>query len=93
MFYKGSRYANVAEDRITGPRGREIVYKRLRFIPETPAQLRHPVAQGERLDHVAFRYFRDPERYWRICDANRAMWPEDLVAAPGEKILIPPGEE
>ena len=33
----------------------------------------------ERLDHIAWQHYRDPERYWRICDANRALWPDDLL--------------
>ena len=38
-------------------------------------------------------YFRDPERFWRIADANTAMWPDDLVREPNERILIPSSEE
>ena len=25
------------------------------------------------------QHFRDAERFWRICDANRATWPDDLL--------------
>ena len=92
MFFKGSRYANVAGDQITDGTGRVIPYKKLRFIPETQARLGHLVTQGERLDHIAHRYYRDPERFWRICDANRATWPDDLVAEAGRTILIPRSE-
>ncbi len=92
MFFKGSRYADVGEDQIADSNGREIRYKTIRFIPETRAQMGHIVSQGERLDHIAHRYFRDPERFWRICDANRALWPDDLVAEAGRKILIPASE-
>jgi len=52
----------------------------------------HIVSQGERLDYIAHRFYRDPERFWRICDANRVMWPDDLVAEPGRTILIPLSE-
>jgi hypothetical protein len=91
MFFKGSRYAKVDEHRITGRDEREIRYKKIRFISETPAQLGHRVTQGERLDHIANIYFRDPERFWRICDANRAMWPDDILEI-GMVILIPRSE-
>jgi nucleoid-associated protein YgaU len=91
MFFKGSRYAKVAEAELTDASGRVIRYKRTRFIAETPAQAGHRVVQGQRLDHIAWDYYRDPERFWRICDANRAMWPADLVAA-GVVLLIPPSE-
>ena len=92
MFFRGSRYANVGEHQITDGKGRVIRYKKTRFIPATQAQMGHMVGLGERLDHIAFRYYRDPERFWRICDANRAMWPPELVAEAGRTILIPPLE-
>jgi hypothetical protein len=97
MFFKGSRYANVSEHEITDAKGRVIRYKKIRFIPETkPQRVRlrvgHTVSQGERLDHIAHRYYRDSERFWRICDVNRVMWPDDLVAEAGRTILIPPSE-
>ena len=49
MFFKGSRYANVAEHEIADVQGRLIRYKRVRLIPDTRGQLGHRVAAGERL--------------------------------------------
>jgi len=92
MFFKGSRYADVGEAGILDGKGREIRYKKTRFIPETRAQAGHVGNQGERLDHIAHIYFRDPERFWRICDANHVLWPEDLVAEAGRAIRIPSSE-
>ena len=92
MFFKGSRYANVGEHEITGSKGLVVRYKKVRLIPRTEAQMAHTVSQGERLDHIAHRYYRDPERFWRVCDANCAMWPDDLVAEVGQTIMIPPLE-
>ncbi len=92
MFFKGSRYAKVTTLEITDSKGRTIQYKATRLIPEIEARLTHKVQRGERLDHVAYRYFRDPERYWRICDVNNAMWPDDPVSEPGRRILIPSSE-
>jgi hypothetical protein len=37
------------------------------------------VLASERLDHIAWQHFRDAERFWRICDANRALWPDELL--------------
>ena len=48
-------------------------------------------AWPDRLDLVAFRYFQDPEQFWRICDANGALWPDDLLE-PGNVLLIPASE-
>lgn len=92
MFLKGSRYENVGTDSITDDAGRVVLFKRVRFIPDTPAQAAVVAGQGERLDQIAFRVYQDPELFWKICDANRATRPEDLVAEPGATLLIPPSE-
>ena len=92
MFFHGSRYAAVADDQIIDADGRMILFKKIRFIPRTPAEQGHRVSYGERLDHIAQRYFRDPERFWRICDANEAMWPDDLVDTAGRILSIPSSE-
>lgn len=89
MFFKGSRYEKVAEHEGEDRHGRAVRYKGIREIPPTPARLGHEVAQGERLDHIAHRYFRDAERFWRIADANLAIWPDDLLET-GEVIAVPP---
>lgn len=78
MFFKGSRYEKVPETTITDG-GRMIQYKTTRFIPDTTAVVGHRVLSHERLDHIAWQHFRDAERFWRICDANRALWPDDLL--------------
>jgi hypothetical protein len=93
MFFKGSRYENVPGADITAPDGRTFHYKKTRFIgPATPRRA-HPVSQGDRLDLIAFQYFRDSERFWRICDANFALWPADLVAQFGQSIAVPDAQE
>ena len=90
MFFKGSRYETVEEAEYKDRDGRIIRYKKVRIIPATKAQLTHTVSDGERLDLIAARYYRDPERFWRIADANEAMWPDDLLDEPGSSLLIPP---
>ena len=92
MFFRGSRYADVGEEEITDSRGREIRFKKIRRITTPQGHLAHTVNQGERLDHLAHRYFRNPERFWRICDANHAMWPDDLMSEVGRTLLIPPSQ-
>ena len=92
MFTPSSRYANVPDRTLTDETGREIRYKGQRFIQETPGSLAHAVTQGERLDRIAHRYYGDAERFWRICDANGAMWPPDLSETPGRLLIIPPAQ-
>ena len=89
MFFKGSRYANVKDAELTDERGRTIRYKRIRIITEPRPWRQHTVVQGQRLDHLAQDYYRDAERFWRICDANGALWPDELTSKPGRSIAIP----
>lgn len=92
MFSKTSRYRTVETVEFEDATGRVVRHKELRLTPRPRAVGRHVVEQGERTDHVAVRRLRDPLRYWRLCDANRVLWPEDLVAEPGRPIAVPPPE-
>jgi hypothetical protein len=69
--------------------GNQIAYTLLRITPNTQAIQAHIVKQGDRLDLMAFTYYNDPEQFWRICDGNSAMRPDDLTATIGRSILIP----
>jgi hypothetical protein len=93
MFFRGSRYQRVAEAEFTGDDKRVVRYKKIRFIGPAAPEAAYVVAQDERLDIVAYRAWREPERYWRICDANRAFWPDALVAEPGRVLLLPAAED
>jgi hypothetical protein len=93
MFFKGSRYAKVETTSLIDDRKRERKYKKVRFIPDTTPRYGYAVAAGDRLDNVSFAVFRDPERFWRICDANRTMWPDELTDRPGRVIGIPGAED
>lgn len=90
MFSKNSRYATVETLTHLDEAGREIRHKAIRFIDTPAATARHRVREHERLDHLAHRYYRDPERFWRIADGNLALWPPDLTADPGRELAIPP---
>lgn len=89
MFFRGSRYEAVANAELTTAGGRVIRYKRARFIPATRGVLTRTVQQGERLDLIAYQVYRDPEQFWRICDANRALQPDELTEEVGRRLLIP----
>lgn len=89
MFFRGSRYEPIPDAAITTPEGRTIRYKRVRFIPETRGTFAHRVVDGDRLDLISYQTYKDPEQFWRICDANLAMLPEELVEEPGRRLLIP----
>ncbi len=89
MFAPGSRYAQVPTAVFTDRDGRARPYVLPRPLPApSPTRLRHEMADGERLDHVASRAFGDPEQFWRLCDANPEARPDDLEL-PGRRISIP----
>jgi hypothetical protein len=91
MFPNTSRYANIKTDELQDANGRQIVYLRRRFIsqPERFALLmEHLVTEGERLDNITFKYLGDAEQFWRICDANGVMRPEELTETTGQRIRI-----
>jgi hypothetical protein len=86
-----SRYAGIATATLELADGEAIIYLRRRFVPapERFALLQlHEVRQGERIDHIAAHYLGDPEQFWRLCDANRALRPEQLVEQPGRRLRI-----
>ena len=39
----------------------------------------HVVVAGDRLDNLAAQVLGDPEQFWRLCDANGAMLPDELL--------------
>ncbi len=91
-FPANSRYHATPTAQILGPDGRALVYLRRRFVPppEAFATVREHIVLGdERLDTITAQYLADPELFWRLCDANRVMWPPDLTAEPGLIIRIP----
>lgn len=89
MFFRGSRYEIVPTATLETADGRVIQYKRVRFIPTTVGTLPMIVQQGDRLDLLSWQMYRDPEQFWRLCDAAEAMRPEDLTAVPGTRLKAP----
>ncbi len=90
-FSPTSRYAPIEIAKIEDANGTETVYLRRRFIPppERFALLgEHVVTQGERLDNITAQHLEDPEQFWRLCDANRAMRPDELTATIGRRLRI-----
>ena len=98
MIDPTSRYAriDIAITTIADGAGgqRAVRYLRRRFPPQ-PSTLqtlaRHLVTGGDRLDLIAAKYLGDPTQFWRICDANRVIHPEELTADDriGELLRVP----
>ena len=89
MIFKGSRYEKVGVYQATDASGRTVAALRIRVIPPTPAGYLHTFTADERLDLLAARFYRNPEKFWLISDANDEMDPDDLLV-PGRLLRIPP---
>jgi hypothetical protein len=88
MFFRGSRYEPVETATLVRPDGVESRYKRIRFVVRDTPQMGHVVADGERLDIVAWQVYRDPEMWWRIADTGADLDPDELTRTPGRVLGI-----
>ena len=82
MISPTSRYKDIEIATWKTPDGREYRYVRRRFVPSSEGTIVlavHTVTSGDRLDNITARYLGDPEQFWRVCDANSAMRPDDLI--------------
>jgi len=90
-FQPTSRYYGLATADWTRPDGVAVRYVRRRIVPPSDrfALLQvHEVTQGDRLDNLAATYLGDPEHFWRLCDANGAIRPDELTDTVGAHIRI-----
>jgi hypothetical protein len=91
MFPINSRYYGITTVTLETQDGRQIVFLRRRFVP-APERFdlltEHTVSEGERLDNITALYLGDPEQFWRVCDANGVIRPEELTETVGRKIRI-----
>ncbi len=86
-----SRYYNIETAAYEFVDGRQVVYRRRRFLPGADAlqTLRHvTITGGDRLDLITAAALGDPEQYWQICDANDVLRPDTLEVV-GRRVRIP----
>jgi hypothetical protein len=90
LFPPSSRYHGLETAVFEQPDGTKAVWVRRRFVPP-PEQFatltEHTVVQGDRLDNLTARYLGDPEQFWRVCDGNGVMRPEELESI-GRRVRI-----
>ncbi len=83
--YYGLEVVSVVVD------GRTYTFFRRRFVPD-PSRFaaigEHVVTEGERLDQIAASELGDSELFWRLCDANRGVRPDELTARIGRRLLV-----
>lgn len=90
-FATNSRYAGQETTEWKKADGQAVLFIKRRFAPspENFSTLQeHRVEENDRLDNIAAKYFSDPELYWRLCDANGAMNPPELISRSGRRLRI-----
>lgn len=70
MTGKRSRYYRLEDVAFPDRGGVERQCKALRRTPEVAGQFLHTLEASDRLDHLAYKYYRQSLHWWRICDAN-----------------------
>lgn len=90
-FPPTSRYHGIDMATIETSDGKTVIYLRRRIVPP-PERFtllqEHTVVQGDRVDNLANQYVGDPEQFWRMCDANNVLRPEELTETIGRQIRI-----
>jgi hypothetical protein len=80
MFSRSSRYQKLPDIVTTDSQGRTLPSKTLRLLPQVSGTFRHTVEEVDRLDHLAFKYYQQPRKWWLISDANpEVMSPQTLL--------------
>jgi hypothetical protein len=91
LFTATSRYYTVETTQLTTIDGKTITYLRRRRVPQPEEFVtlqEHRVVDGERLDNITAQYLGDPEQFWRLCDSNNAMEPNELTETANASIRI-----
>jgi hypothetical protein len=96
MFDHTSRYYSIPTAITVLSDGRQIAFARRRFLPRSdqlPLLAEVAVVPGERIDLLANRVYGDPLAFWRICDANDVINPQDMMqdasSDPSVRLRIP----
>jgi hypothetical protein len=80
-----ARYASLVE--IVDAKGRKVTRVGRAKRPPLTELGEHIRREGQRLDHLANYYLRDPNAFWKICELNDVLLPDQLAEV--ELIKIP----
>lgn len=86
-FDEKSRYKDQPVYLVLDGRGREVTVVLPPDAPRQTVRGYHARKQGQRLDHMAAKYLRNPAGFWRICEINEAMTAEQLSEV--DEVAIP----
>ena len=89
-FDKKSRYVKHATlYEVTDRRGRNVQALTPAIVPSQTEMGEHILKQGQRLDHLAHFYLKDPNAFWRIAEHNEAILPDAVLRRKTVRIPSP----
>ena len=80
MVFPGSRYEHTGSYTVALPDGRTVRALRLPAPRVTGLRGYHRRLDGQRLDLIANFHLKDPNGFWKLCDAAGAVVPDALAA-------------
>jgi len=92
MFDLDSRYSKLTPLTVPGPNGTPVQIVPIRFIAAANPVIARRIRQGDRPDLLAYEFYKEPQLFWRIADANEVMRPSEMVSNLGGLIGIPTKE-
>lgn len=87
MFDDKSRYQQAETYECTDRRERTVKVTTVPVLKSETFRGYHQRIQGQRIDHMAYKYLGDNAGFWRICELNDVMLAEALTEA--SDIAIP----
>lgn len=87
MFDEKSRYKDLPPYQVKDHRGRTVSVIPIPAAPNQSVLGYHLLKQGQRIDHLAAGYLKDPAGFWRIAEINDAMLTEAL--SESKEVAIP----
>lgn len=89
MFFNGSRYLKVKDYSVTDKNGNTHTVKRARPYRALEGDFLYQVRHGDRLDLLAYKFYRSGRKWWLICDANPDLMHPDEALQVGRILVIP----
>jgi len=89
MLFDGSRYLRVADCTVEAADGSQRTLKATREPLPTQVALTYQVREGDRLDLLAYKFYRNPRKWWLIADANPDCIAPEQLLVPGRILNIP----
>ena len=89
MFERGSRYEKSPVYTVLDAQGRPVNIVKVRQLPLLEGAFTRRVLQQDRVDLLAYEFYKRPDLFWHIADANEVVDPAELTEEIGKQIEIP----